>query len=222
MQTKLTNLVLFPGWSFHASIFTMLTPYLSHYRLHFIDLPTQHNRDTLISLAQTLPDQAVLAGWSLGGLTAISLCGLFPEKFSKLILLGSTPKFVADNDWAGIPKAAARQFFSAARVDFENTLADFQTLSCLPSHAIKEHLTAHSRHDTASLLAQLDFLFQADLRDVFAKLTQPILSIAGECDAVLSVTAGREIISGAGHAFPFTHAAEVCLRMHQFISSNHE
>ena len=221
MQTNLTDLIFFPGWSFHASIFMMLTPYLANYHLHFIDVPIQHDNQTLTALAHTLPDHAVLAGWSLGGLTAISLCDMFPDKFRKLILLGSTPKFVVDKNWAGISKTTAHQFYSSARTDFKKTIADFQTLSCLPSHTIKDHLITHSRHDTDSLLTQLDFLFQADLRDAFINLTQPILSIAGECDAVLSVTAVREIIPVAGHAFPFTHAAAVCRRMHQFISSNH-
>lgn len=222
MQTRLTDLILFPGWGFQASIFMMLTPYLANYHLHLIDLPIQHDSQTLTALANTLPDQAVLAGWSLGGLTAISLCAMFPEKFSKLILLGSTPKFVADNDWKGIPKARARQFSTAANVDINKTIGDFLMLSCLPSHSIKGHLITHSRNDAAALLAQLDFLFRADFRNDFASLIQPSLSLAGERDAILPVTSGCEIIPGAGHAFPFTHAAEVCRRMHHFISSNHD
>ena len=50
-------------------------------------------------LARQLPDDATLLGWSLGGQVAMRVALDHPHKVARLVLLASTPAFVAAVDW---------------------------------------------------------------------------------------------------------------------------
>lgn len=225
MHTQTADLVFLPGWSFHASIFEMLTPHLQKHRLHFIDLPSLHFHDTHTrsEFVSALPTPSTLIGWSLGGLLAISMCASHPLKFNKLILLASSPKFVADENHPGINSHTANDFLLRASQDAEGLLADFHKLVCMPSHSTRAHLKSHAMNNAHTTLSQLKYLISADFRNEYAKLTLPILSIAGERDAVLPPTTSNNIIiAGAGHAFSFTHHDEVCRHILNFQDSSNE
>lgn len=219
MTKPLTDIVCLPGWSYRASVFEVLRPHFPHHRLHFVNLPQLNDCMNLSTLANTLPPHAALIGWSMGGLAAIALCAQFPDLFPTLILLSSTPRFIADNEWQGINSENAASFMQQTMLDIQKTLDQFQALTCFPSRAARAYFTLHA-YDAAhpSLADELHYLFQVDLRRQFVALTQPVLSIHGARDAVLSpALENSHILPDAGHAALFTHAEEVSRLIHSHI-----
>ena len=217
------NLVFLPGWGYQASVLSVMTPYFPDMGLHFCDLPV---RTTSSAFADELPRHATLIAWSLGGLTAIRLCAQFPEKFTRLILLASSPKFTADTDWPGITDERANSFLSAAQFDLQETIGHFHQLVSLPSTSrlMRKHLAAHAHHTSNKelLLAGLHDLFTADLRVPLKQLSQPTLIINGERDAILpAIPACHHLIPDGGHAFFFTHTEIACAHIHTFLETSH-
>lgn len=49
-----------------------------------------------------LPKDSILIGWSLGGLVATYLCHISPDKYTALITMASSPKFISSEGWLGI------------------------------------------------------------------------------------------------------------------------
>ena len=80
-------------------------------------------------LAQQLPDNATLLGWSLGGQVAMRAALDHPHKIARLVLLASTPKFVATEDWEhGMAPADLQDFGAALLADPQATLLRFLSL----------------------------------------------------------------------------------------------
>lgn len=225
MQTQSSNLVFLPGWSFSASIFKMMSPHLRQHQLHFADLPPLQNTDAhaISEFARTLPARSTLIGWSLGGLVAIALCAQASGQFQKLILLGSSPKFVAEESWPGINSEIAEQFLTRLHRDSRKLMTDFHKLVRMPSRSIHTHLKEHALKNQEHMPSQLNYLLASDFRKELSELGLPTLSIAGEQDAILPPSdSNHVIIPNAGHAFPFTHCAEVCQHILEFENTNHE
>jgi pimeloyl-[acyl-carrier protein] methyl ester esterase len=225
MIIPIRNIIFFPGWTFHASALSIMEEYLHGYHFHYRDLPQNNDPETLNAYANTLPSSAILIGWSLGGLLAIRLCAQYPERFTQLVLLGSSPKFVADAHWPGIDPRLADQFKDHATHDTNQCAQHFLQLTCYPnsSRNTREYFAAH-RNDLQSADSKtfhLNDLLKADLRQLYASLKQPILTISGERDAVLPTKNSNVIIPNAGHAFFYTHTPETCAAILDFLGSNH-
>ena len=110
-------LVMIHGWGMHSGMWMQARDLLSEYfELHMVDLPGMGHSETLDvynlhsvaeKIAEKIPSNAYMLGWSLGGLIATKIALMTPIK--KLILVGSTPCFVARDDWQqGMPKDTAR------------------------------------------------------------------------------------------------------------------
>ena len=81
------DLVLLHGWAMHSGIWRDVRERLAqHFRLHLVDLPghgfsSPHGtapeqgmlEHTIQSIAEILPEDCILCGWSLGGQIAIEL-----------------------------------------------------------------------------------------------------------------------------------------------------
>lgn len=196
------NLVFLPGWEFRASVFSVIAPYFSQHHLHYKDLPTMAGdkiNDILQAFSADIPEDSILIGWSLGGMIAIQLCVQFPHKFKKLVLLSSVPKLNKAQDWDD----------------------KFLKLVCFPSvnRSLRYYLDEHKEQKSheEKRRANLNYLFESDLRKEYSNLTLPILSISGDRDAIAPVSEASHCIPGAGHAMFFTHTAEVCAYINQFI-----
>lgn len=208
----MTDLVFLPGWSYRASVFEIMKPHLANHRLHFIDLPKLHDADWLPEFAESLPQHATLIGWSLGGLISMMLCARFPERFQRLILLASSPKFTAEY---------GDEFLHQAQQDMQQTLTQFHTLTSFPSRAARQYFAAHTYDvgNTPTLLKQLHFLFETDLRASFHARTLSHLAIHGARDAVLKTpVADAHVIANAGHGFIYTHTAEACQHIQSYLA----
>lgn len=69
--------------------------------------PAATSRQPGLSLAEQFlvrQEKAFLVGWSLGGINALRLAGLFPEKIAGLVLIAATPRLTEDPaaGWRGM------------------------------------------------------------------------------------------------------------------------
>jgi len=201
------DLVLLHGWGLSSSVWQPVRKQLAgHYTLHLVDLPG-HGRsrdiafsgldDLAAAVATHVPAGAMLCGWSLGGLVAMSLASALPV--ARLVLVSSTPSFVARKGWSHAMQAETLADFSAGLAgDWRGTLARFVRLNALGGSHSREAIRAlttaiAARGDPApdALARGLGLLHDTDLRERVAAIGQPALVIHGTRDMLAPVGAGR-------------------------------
>ncbi|MHB0975165.1 MAG: alpha/beta fold hydrolase [Thiobacillus sp.] len=232
-------LALLHGWGMNARVFDALVERLSDdFEVRALDLPGHGGRaalpvNTLHSwaddLARQLPDNALLLGWSLGGQVAMRAALDHPHKIARLVLLASTPKFVAAGDWErGMAAADLQDFGAALLADPQATLLRFLSLQTrgMPGHTtphglqpvvdrsplggqksllqqLRQTLLAAPAAHGEALAAGLAILRDTDLRDELTRLTQPALILHGALDTLTPPSAGAwlaEVLPAARHA----------------------
>jgi len=211
-------LVLLHGWGMNARVFDALADSLAaEFDVRALDLPGHGSRAPLAEntlqawaddLAGQLPDGATLLGWSLGGQVAMRAALDHPQRIARLVLLASTPRFVATDDWPRGMAAADLQAFGAALLaDPEATLLRFlslQTRGMAGQKALLQHLRqtllAAPAPDGAALAAGLAILRDTDLRADLPRLAQPTLVLHGALDTLTPATAGAWLAGAIPHA----------------------
>ena len=242
------DVVLLHGWALHGGMWGPWIEQLGRrVRLHFIDLPG-HGRSpwpdraaTLRDLARAVsphvPSGAAVLGWSLGGMVALELARARPADLAALVLIATTPCFLAREDWpAGMNSAVLDGFAAGLAGDYRRTISNFLALQTWgDEHAtqalrsLRANLDAHGEPDPYALAAGLGILREADLRADLATIAIPTLVIAGEHDRITPVAAGRELasrlpsarfieIAKAGHAPFLSHADAVLGQVEGFLS----
>src|SRR5690606_26484079 len=113
-------LVLLHGWGMRALLWQgvrerladvdVRTPHLPGYGATVA--PAPYCWDSVVgSLACEAPKQVDLVGWSLGGTIAMHWAMTRPAQVRRLILIATTPRFVADGSWScGVSPATFRIF----------------------------------------------------------------------------------------------------------------
>ena len=242
------DLVLLHGWALHGG---MWGPWLDELgrraRLHLIDLPG-HGRSawpagasTLRDLARAVsphvPNGAAVLGWSLGGMVALELARSRPGDLAALVLIATTPCFLARDDWpTGMNPGVLDGFAAGLAGDYRRTLTNFLALQTWGDEnasqalrSLRANLDSHGEPDPQALTAGLGILRTADLRDALAAITVPTLVIAGEHDRITPVAAGRELASRlpsarfvevpkAGHAPFLSHPETVRREVESFLA----
>ena len=227
------DLVLLPGWAMPASAMRPWAQSLAtQWRVWLLDLPGQGDcRETWPALgqlaerlAESLPAQAVWAGWSLGGqlLLAAAAC----RRPAGLLLLATSPRFCAFEAWAGVAPERLQAMRDALPSAPQQVLLQF--LSLLSSrgdgaraagHRLRR-LLALQPSDIDALQAGLAALADLDLRADLPCLDFPCRWVSGSDDPLVPVESvewaaaqmpqGQScILSGAGHMPFLTHAAAV-------------
>lgn len=227
------DLVLLHGWAMHSGVFDGLLPTLTqHYRVHSIDLPG-HGRsafDSAIGDLQLLADKiqphvpkhAIVLGWSLGGLLSLKLAQ--QHELRALVLVSTTPRFVATHDWPqGMGQSVFAQFFSRLQHNLRATVEDFLTLQVRgDSDAVHTLQTLRQTlletpGDPEALQLALQILRDADERGALSRIDTPALVIAGEYDRIAHPKAGEYLatqmpraesyqVGRAGHAPFISHS----------------
>lgn len=244
-------LVLWHGWGMNLRVFDPLVARLARrFRVTSFDLPG-HGRSAwpaegdfdqaLPELLSRLPPACTLAGWSMGGLLALRAAQLAPGRIRALILMHSTPKFVADASWPhGVAGSVLQQFAESLLTAPERTVTDFLDLQVRGSRdaaavlaQLRGALQQHGYARPAALAAGLGLLQRADLRGLVGGLRMPALIIAGQYDRVTPPAASRalcalmpdarfEELPRAGHASFVSHAERVAALCEDWLPAAHD
>ena len=234
------DLALIHGWGIGASAWDELLPLLTpNFRVHRIALhgyaPAAPDDadfvDTAAAIAESLPPECTLCGWSLGALLALQAALLAPRRVGRLVLCGATPSFVDRDGWPQAqPPALLDRFDAALADDAAATLKRFIALfnqgdrqARAITRTLSKALAAEAPPDGATLARGLDWLRRVDLRAQLSAIAQPTLVIHGEADPLMPLAAAHwlaaalpdaqlEVFGGAAHA-PFISDRERFARL---------
>jgi pimeloyl-[acyl-carrier protein] methyl ester esterase len=245
MPSRKPVLALLHGWGMNGRVFdTLATRLATEFEVRAFNLPGHGGRDALAvntlqawadDLAQQLPGGATLLGWSLGGQVAMRVALDHPHKIARLILLASTPRFVATEGWPrGMASADLEAFGAALLAEPEATLLRFlslQTRGMAGQKALlqqlRQTLLAAPMASAEALAGGLAILRDTDLREELPRLTQPTLVLHGALDTLTPVAAGAWLaetlpaaqhleFERAAHAPHLSHGEEVAAAIGRF------
>lgn len=203
------DLVLLHGWGLHSGAWgESMRELCASFRVHALDLPghglsaaTQATSfDAAVeAVAEAMPRDAIVCGWSLGGLFAQRLARDHPERVRALALVGTTPCFVARDGWRAAMKASTFGGFEAGlATDMEATLARFVRLAALNGaearaaiRMLSHQLAERGPPNAGGLACALGWLRDTDLRNDAQNLAQPAVVIHGCRDALAPIDAAR-------------------------------
>lgn len=225
-------MIFLHGWGLHRGVWDDTLAALNRTDALAIDLPGYGHSAALAedytlpalaaAMLRALPaEPATLVGWSLGGMVAMQLALDHPERVARLVLVGSSPQFVADDTWPHAMAAATLEDFAEQLLaDHAGTIRRFLALQALGSEhgrdtlaRLKAELAAAPPPDPRALAGGLRILRDATLLAQLAELAMPVTVIHGERDTLVPLAAARatverlprgelRVIAGAGHA-PF-------------------
>jgi pimeloyl-[acyl-carrier protein] methyl ester esterase len=188
------NLVLIHGFGFGSYIFNELESKFHNYNIITIDLP-EHGGNEFVSddlddwvnnIKDKIPENAIILGWSLGGLLAIKLTQIVQVK--KIILVASSPKFVNDSIWQyGIPTNNFKMFSDNLNANIAKGLTRFVSLQGLEKTQIKQ-LKPQIEQNLPSILGlnnALKILQNTDLRKELLQIKDKTQVILGNKDTIV-------------------------------------
>jgi len=195
-------IVLLSGWGFHHRIWDPVVEKLSSGMSCWqIDLPgigwspawPAYDLDSVIeALVDTLPAHFTLCGWSLGGLIAMAFAAKYPKKITRLITVGTNPKFIATNDWPGIDPEVMMRFYQRLLSAPSKTLREFVLLQCQGNEdprswfkTLTAQITEAPEPDPNALEFGLKLLQNLDLREQQKTLAIPQWHVLGRLDALV-------------------------------------
>lgn len=238
------DLVLLHGWAMHSGIWACVCDQLARdFRLHLVDLPghglspageSGSLQDMVEMVAEILPDNCIVGGWSLGGQVAIELALQKPTQVEKLALIATTPCFIKREDWQwGMDATILQMFTQNLAQNYETTINRFLTLQLSGGNDSKAVLASlrktffqYNQPDNTALQAGLDILLTSDLRERFSGVKQPVLLLHGENDVITHATAASWMSQQLPDAklvmFPNCGHAPFLSFPHQFITHLHE
>ncbi len=220
------SLVLLHGWSMSHAVFAELADLLAaDFRLLIPDLPG-HGASapvepyipcSLSSFAQILAlwlknlevQQVDLLGWSLGGQVALQFAAIFPQRVRKLLLISTTPRFCAGDDWsAGLPTKELRALRRRLKSRYLATMGEFFDLQfqgeALSAERRREILQFAVRPvglpTPEAALSTLGILEQEDLRPLLGSIGRQVLVVHGENDQIVPFAAGQYLTANLPHA----------------------
>ncbi len=201
-------LVLLHGWGSSSKIWQLcLDDLCKNFRVWCIDLPGHGENHSIIwdesveqglsLMANTLPEICSIVGWSLGGLYAQLYLQHFPHRVQNLMLIASTPKFIASKNWPnGMSVETFKKFSHNFKHSPEQTIKQFHTLQTLHSTCTKkimhslEHATKHQ--SLKNIIWGLQWLNTIDLRSSGIDQHAHIHIMQGEKDQVSSLHAAED------------------------------
>lgn len=243
-------IALVHGWAMHSGLFEPLVERLrDRWTLHLVDLPGHGHAHASTrpldpaalagELVDAAPD-AVWLGWSLGGQFALRCVLDHAPRTRGLVMLASSPRFVAGEDWPhGVRANLFGDFADALSKDFRATLEGFLALEALGSASAQDELRrlraqafARGEPSQAALLQGLRLLDTLDVRGELARLQVPSLWISGRRDrlvpagampaaAALAPDADSRVVHDAGHAPFLARADEVAAAIEAFAARAH-
>ncbi|NLX24870.1 MAG: alpha/beta fold hydrolase [Lentisphaerae bacterium] len=190
----------------------------------------------LLTGAQVLRERAIpyadfIVTGSMGGILAMEL---LPTACKKLVLLSSTARFCAAEDYPhGTPDRILRRMIAQLKRDPAAVLNEFFKNVHYPQRESRksiqlrnaETITEQSFQD---LVDGLEYLLTSDVREKVAAITIPILLIHGREDRIIPCGAAEwlhehlpdsrlQLIDGGGHALAAHHFSTVVAQIRAFL-----
>lgn len=182
------------------------------------------------ALLPAIPERSVVCGWSLGGLLALDLARRHPQRVSRLVLIGTSPCFVArgeENPWRhGLAAETVAGFMTDFARDPAATLRRFIALQALGdarrravNAGLGEALAPVGDMQRAALADGLRVLAETDLRAAIVGVAQPVHVVHGAGDALMPVAGAQwlaarlprgtlTVVEDCGHAPLLSRPAE--------------
>jgi pimeloyl-[acyl-carrier protein] methyl ester esterase len=201
------QLVFLHGWGVNSGVwqplidiikdeFCITTIDLPGYGLNHQRLPVPYNLQNIARMvAEHLPANCILIGWSLGGLVAQQIANTYPEKLKQLVLICSSPKFSKSIEWPGIEPKILDFFTQQLELDFPKTLERFIAIQAMGSvsvrqdtKTIKQAVQRYPPPSPVALSAGLDMLQSVDLREQLKTLSIPCQMFLGRLDKLVPDT----------------------------------
>ena len=231
------DLVLLHGWGMNLRVWDAVAAALARrFRVIAIDLPghgasdwdltAPHPAAQVFRVHETLAPLTTryhLVGWSLGGQFALDLAAALPAGIERLVLVATTPRFLAGPDWrCGLKPAALQKLAAGVRAGPAQAVSGFlklQVRGLAPRTAarvraeLQQALVRGGAAHPEALAWGLERLRVGDLRTQLAQVKKPALVIAGRDDRITPPAAARALaaalpkgryrsLAGAGHV-PF-------------------
>ncbi|MCC7463837.1 MAG: alpha/beta fold hydrolase [Gammaproteobacteria bacterium] len=240
-------ITLLHGWAMNLRVFDALADALAHsHQVTTIDLPG-HGRSPWRAglspgaaaewLLEELPERGALLGWSLGGQLALRIAARAPARIERLVLVASTPRFTAGEDWPhGLEPAALQRLATDLAREPARTLAQFLELQVRGGAAaaatlatLQGALAGHGAAQAGALTAGLDWLASEDLRPLADALRLPVLLVSAHGDRVTPPGAARALaallgnarlveLRRAAHALFLSHQAALLAELRNFLA----
>ncbi|MDD5483497.1 MAG: alpha/beta fold hydrolase [Kiritimatiellae bacterium] len=200
----------------------------------------------LAQLIEKNGGKVFLAGWSLGGMIALETAAWRPEIADGLILISTTAKFLANENWtAGVSAGALRAMSAMLKRNPRRVFTDFfQKAACnfeekIQGLGIKNRATAGLESialkieracamNPLELSAGLEYLAETDLRSAAAQINIPALVLHGRHDAIMPVDAGLalknilpaseiNVYENCGHGLPWQNPRAIAGDIMEFL-----
>ncbi|MGH8268378.1 MAG: alpha/beta fold hydrolase [Steroidobacteraceae bacterium] len=246
------DLVLLHGWGLNLRVWDELALSLARrFRVITLDLPgyggSEWDGAAHTPAAQAwrvhetlapLTTRYSLLGWSLGGQFALDLAAAMPAGIERLVLVATTPRFLAAPGWRfGLEPAALAQLAAQLHADPQRAVNEFlqlQVRGCAPRtaarvlDALRGALHSHGAAHPQALAWGLTRLKEADLRPALSLVRTPALVIAGGRDRITRPSASRALaralpkgryrqLGGAAHAPFLSHPGQFASLLNDFL-----
>lgn len=201
------RLILLPGWGLGISVLEPLAAALQgldeHLRVEIEPLPELDGgdpEDWLDELDASVPQDAWLGGWSLGGMLASALAARRGDRCCGLLTLASNPSFVAHEQW---PSAMAGETFDAflagCQADPRTTLKRFSLLCAQgaedPRGLSRLLLGGAPNTAPAVLMSGLELLARLDTREALQAFRGPQLHLFAGLDGLVPAETAGELLA---------------------------
>jgi pimeloyl-[acyl-carrier protein] methyl ester esterase len=184
-------------------------------------------QDNLFSPEADADQKYLLVGWSLGGLLALRAAAENPDQVAGLVLVSSTAKMTADDDYPGANLRAIRAMRLRASKNPNRVLQNFASTAMAPEridHFPETYLEWANSFSPEKLQDGLAYLAETDLRDSLNRIDFPVRIVHGTEDQIVphesaeylaNRLAGSKLrsIDGAGHLLPLTAATAIVEEM---------
>lgn len=239
-------LVFIHGWGLNSGVWQPCVEKLKkHYQVITVDLPgfginvdadispySLENIAQIIqkSIQQTIGRSAVYIGWSLGGLVATEIARSNPQSTLALVTIASSPCFIEQENWPGIPANVLALFHRQLEQDTRKTIENFLKIQAMGSPHVRQDIKEirdlvmqYQMPSKATLDNSLKFIEQADQRFYLSHIKLPFLRTYGRLDGLvpkkvisqidaLAPDSAKYIFEQASHA-PFISEHETFIRI---------
>ncbi|WP_230968883.1 alpha/beta fold hydrolase [Nitrogeniibacter aestuarii] len=195
-------LTLIHGWGMSPAVWTSLRAGFAATREVFTPALPGHDAhgdraidegDWVAKLADAIPDQSAVIGWSLGGQLAMRIAIDHPHKVSRLVLVGTTPCFVQQPGWThALDADTVTGFRNEFATDPSQTLKRFVALQAMGeadrkglSRELGKALIPVDSDNAGTLARGLDLLSTIDLRSELSRIGCPVRIFHGSKDALM-------------------------------------